>query len=259
MGIIKHPIVEDRIIQGDGTRAADWRNCQILQQLPEFDISRVIPNQARVCLVAPHPDDEILGCGGLMQRLDALGYPVLLFAVTNGTASHPGSARYSPEQLNRIRPAETLHALQQLQLKQHIPRIELDIQDGEVSLQRELLKQRLRSHLQPDDVLLTTFLHDGHPDHEVSAQVTRQLADERQLTFIQVLIWAWHWAVPGDTRIDWTAARQFKLTEEELAAKYRAVQCFKSQIEKDPGTGQAAILPEQVLERILQPWEVYML
>ena len=67
----------------------EWRNCEILQQMPEFDISSVIPADARVCIVAPHPDDEILGCGGLMQRLDKLGYKIVLFAVTNGTASHP--------------------------------------------------------------------------------------------------------------------------------------------------------------------------
>ncbi len=258
MDIIRHEIVEDRVIHGEGTRLEEWRSCQILQQMPEFDIPSIIPSDARVCIIAPHPDDEILGCGGLIQRLDTLGYQIVLFAVTNGTASHPDSILYNPEELNQIRPAETRAALEELALKQNILRIALDIQDGQVAEQRELLKQHLQSYLQPNDVLITTFVHDGHPDHEITGQVTQQLATERHLSCIQVLIWAWHWATPGDTRIPWTIAHQLKLTDRELHYKSRAARCFKSQIELDPSIEQAPILPEQALQRILQPWEVYL-
>ncbi|WP_180053705.1 MULTISPECIES: PIG-L deacetylase family protein [unclassified Acinetobacter] len=258
MGTLKHEIVEDRVIHGEGTRVEEWRNCEILQQIPEFNISNVIPADARVCIVAPHPDDEILGCGGLMQRLDKLGYKIVLFAVTNGTASHPGSSLYTPEELNQIRPAETRQALEELSLEQPVLRIALDIQDGKVAEQRDLLKQQLYSYLQPNDVLVTTFVHDGHPDHEITGQVVQQLATELQLPYIQVLIWAWHWATPGDTRIPWTVAHKLRLTDEELKCKARAARCFKSQIENDPTTEQAPIVPEHALERVLQPWEVYL-
>lgn len=258
MDIIRHEIVEDRVIQGQGTQVEEWCSCQILQQMPEFDIPGVIPADARVCIVAPHPDDEILGCGGLIQRLDKLGYQIVLFAVTNGTASHPGSSLYSPKELNQIRPAETRAALQALALKQNILRIALDIQDGQVAQQRDLLKQQLQSYLQPNDVLITTFVHDGHPDHEITGQMVQQLATELHLSCIQVLIWAWHWATPGDTRIPWAVAHQLKLSDEELQYKSRAARCFASQIELDPTIEQPPILPEQALQRILQPWEVYL-
>src|SRR5690606_39671047 len=76
MDIIRHEIVGDRVIHGEGTRLEEWRTCEILQQMPEFDISQIIPPNARVCIIAPHPDDEILGCGGLIQRLDKLGYQI---------------------------------------------------------------------------------------------------------------------------------------------------------------------------------------
>ena len=258
MDVIRHEIVGDRVIHGEGTRLEEWRSCQILQQMPEFDIPQVIPLDARVCIIAPHPDDEILGCGGLIQRLDKLGYQIVLFAVTNGTASHPGSSLYTPEELNQIRPAETRAALEALPLKQNILRIALDIQDGKVAEQRDVLQQHLQSYLQPNDVLISTFVHDGHPDHEITGQVTQQLATELNLTCIQVLIWAWHWATPGDTRIPWTVAHQLRLTEEELQYKSLAARCFKSQIELDPTIEQSPILPEQALQRILQPWEVYL-
>lgn len=258
MGIIRHPIVEDRVIHGEGTQLEEWRACRILQQMPEFDIPNVIPADARVCIIAPHPDDEILGCAGLIQRLDTLGYQIVLFAVTNGTASHPDSSLYTPEELNLIRPAETRAALEELPLKQNILRIALDIQDGQVAEQREMLHQQLKTYLQANDVLVTTFVHDGHPDHEITGQVTQQLATELHLSCIQVLIWAWHWAIPGDRRIPWSIAHQLRLTDAELQYKARVARCFKSQLEIDPTIEQAPILSEQALQRILQPWEVYL-
>ena len=155
--------------------------------------------------------------------------------------------------MNQIRPAETRAALEALPLKQNILRIALDIQDGKVAEQRDLLQQHLQSYLQPNDVLITTFVHDGHPDHEITGQVTQQLATELNLACIQVLIWAWHWATPGDTRIPWSFAHQLRLTEEELQYKSIAARCFKSQLELDPTIEQAAILPEQALQRLYNP------
>lgn len=258
MGSIKHEIVGDRVIHGEGTSTASWQACGVLQQLPEMAITALIPANARVCIVAPHPDDEILGCGGLIQRLDQLGYHIELFAVTNGTASHPSSSIYTPEQLNHIRPAESMQALHTLKLKESVKRTALDIQDGQVALQRDLLKQRLKAHLTAQDVLITTFEQDGHPDHEITGQVVQGLAKELGLNCIQVLIWAWHWAKPEDARIDWTKAHKLNLTEDELRHKRQAASCFNSQLEADPSTGQAAIISKTALERILQAWEVYL-
>jgi len=41
----------------------------------------------RILVVAPHPDDETLGCGGLMQEAAARGADVQVALVTNGDAS----------------------------------------------------------------------------------------------------------------------------------------------------------------------------
>src|SRR3546814_14981849 len=41
-------------------------------------------NARRVAVVAPHPDDEILGCGGTMARAAAAGAEVHVVVVTRG-------------------------------------------------------------------------------------------------------------------------------------------------------------------------------
>ncbi len=258
MDNIDHPLVGDRLIYGEGTSVDLWQNGSFLNELNAFEPDSFFAKNSRVCLIAPHPDDEILGCGGLIQQLDALGLEIILFAVTNGTASHPNSDVYSPEQLNKVRPHESLAALQCLRLQQNIQRIELGIQDGEIYSQKLSLEEKLRTYLKPHDVLITTFEKDGHPDHEACGQVVKQLAQTLSLPYLQVLIWAWHWAKPQDARIPWDNALKLILSPEQLERKALAASCFESQLMPDPSTGQAAILSKTTLDRLLQPWEVYL-
>ncbi len=43
-----------------------------------------VPNQTRLLVIAPHPDDEVLGVGGLMQRVKAKGGSVRVVYLTDG-------------------------------------------------------------------------------------------------------------------------------------------------------------------------------
>ncbi|MCT7103980.1 PIG-L family deacetylase, partial [Salmonella enterica subsp. enterica serovar Poona] len=62
---------------------------------------------------------EVLGCGGLLQGLAALGRAIQLISVTDGSASHPGSRRWSVERLSVVRPQESAQALHRLGLPLH--------------------------------------------------------------------------------------------------------------------------------------------
>ena len=64
------------------------------------------------CLVlAPHPDDESLGCGGLIAACCAAGRPPVVAVLTDGSGSHPGSRAYPPASLAAIRKAEVTAAV----------------------------------------------------------------------------------------------------------------------------------------------------
>jgi N-acetyl-1-D-myo-inositol-2-amino-2-deoxy-alpha-D-glucopyranoside deacetylase len=43
-----------------------------------------VPNATRLLVIAPHPDDEVLGTGGLMQRVKATGGAVRIVYLTDG-------------------------------------------------------------------------------------------------------------------------------------------------------------------------------
>ncbi|MEJ6069414.1 PIG-L family deacetylase, partial [Psychrobacter sp. 16-Bac2893] len=127
-----HPIVGDRVIEGDGTSQDAWKNWLGLQDMPRFDIAKSFAPHQRVCIFAPHPDDEVLGCGGLLQQLAANGNPIVLIHVTNGTQSHPNSHVYSQEKLNIIRPQESIKALEVLSVAHQVTTVALDLTDGNV-------------------------------------------------------------------------------------------------------------------------------
>ncbi len=98
-------------IVGQGTAPEAWQACPLLARLPFCEVDRLVPAGSRAVIVAPHPDDEVLGCGGLLQHLLALGRPVQLISVTDGTASHPGSRQWPAERLAAERPRESAEAL----------------------------------------------------------------------------------------------------------------------------------------------------
>jgi len=82
-------------------------------------LPRVRPGD-RLLVVAPHPDDETLGCGGLIQQATSSGASVLVVILTNGdafpacTASMTKKITLKPDDyllVGRIRQRESLAAL----------------------------------------------------------------------------------------------------------------------------------------------------
>lgn len=64
-----------------------------------------------VLVLAPHPDDETLGCGGAIAAAVAAGRDVQVAVITDGARSHPGSAAYPPARLAAIRRSEVAEAV----------------------------------------------------------------------------------------------------------------------------------------------------
>lgn len=258
MEFVMTDIENDRAIKGEGTPEASWQRSAKLAGLPEVDPDSLVPTGSRAVIVAPHPDDEILGTGGLMARLSDLGRKILIIAVTNGTASHPDSADWPVSRLADIRPRETHNALQRLRIRQ-AEVLRLDLPDGGGDAFEAELASALRSHLQPDDVVFGTWRFDGHPDHESVGRAVSSVASELDLPFVEIPVWTWHWATPDDARVPWSRARRIVLDRATLGRKIDAVKAFRSQLESDDSTGRDAILPKHVIERLTRPYEVVLI
>jgi LmbE family N-acetylglucosaminyl deacetylase len=217
-------------------------------------MEELVPEGARAVVVAPHPDDEVLCVGGLLAQLAREGRAVRVIAVTDGTASHGGSSEWPVERLMRERPLESRLALRQLGIETEPVR--LGLPDGGLEGLRELLARRLLPLLERDDVVFTTWRGDGHPDHEATGHACAFAAARVGARLVEVPVWAWHWASPGDARLPWRRARRLALDGEARERKRRAVQAFRSQLLPDPSTGAGPILRATTVERAARSFEV---
>ncbi len=241
-------------ISGSGTPESDWLAWPGLRPADPLGLA----DCARVVLVAPHPDDEVLGVGGLLRLLTARGVPVEIVAVTDGDASHPGSPTMTPGQLVQARRDESLEALRRLGVAPTVHR--LGHGDGRVGESEGILTAYLSALLGPSDAstwCLATWEHDGHPDHEAIGRAARTACTATGARLLSYPVWTWHWARPADPRVPWTRARVVDLDAGTHAAKLAAVAAFGTQIRPlsdDPA--DAAVLPPYVLDRLTRPFEV---
>ncbi|QCQ90956.1 PIG-L deacetylase family protein [Rhodococcus sp. SGAir0479] len=204
-------------------------------------------------VVAPHPDDEVLGVGALASELADRAVPVTVVSVTDGEASHPGSPTLSPADLAVRRRAESDRAASRLGLA---PPVRCGLPDGAVAAHEDELAERIRAHLAPGTWCAAPLRTDGHPDHEAAGRAAARAAHEAGAVLLEYPIWLWHWAVPGDPAVPWDRARTFPLTRHRLQAKQSAVAEFATQItdlSDDPA--DRAILPPHVLARLLRDHE----
>ena len=95
-------------IDAPGTREDTWRAWPGLAQLSPGRLG----SPASVVVLAAHPDDEVLGAGGLLSLLASVGIRIRLVAVTDGEASHRGQA--DPGDLIMRRCNERAAALREL-------------------------------------------------------------------------------------------------------------------------------------------------
>ncbi|MBX9407140.1 PIG-L family deacetylase [Pseudomonas baetica] len=247
-------------IVGQGTSLQQWQSSQHLADMESINILSLVPPGARAVIVAPHPDDEVLGCGGLLQVLAAAGRSLQLISVTDGSASHPGSTRWPVERLSVIRPQESAEALRRLGLPMHrLKWLRGGFSDTQVAARESELSGFIERHLHPTDVLFTTWSEDGHCDHEAVGRASAEAARRVGATCHELPVWTWHWATPEDALVPWQRARKILLSPAQIARKRHAVHAFASQLEGDPEAGLAPVLAPYVLDRLLQPFEVVFL
>jgi len=96
-----------------------WNSAPQLAQIPAITPSSLAPSGSRVVVIAPHPGDEVLACGGLLQIFSTLQHRLLLISITDGSASHPGSNAWPASRLSVIRPQESAEALRRLGMPLH--------------------------------------------------------------------------------------------------------------------------------------------
>ncbi len=231
-----------------------------LRNLPLTDC-RTLLRDCPVLVLAPHPDDESLGCGGLLAACHEHGLPAYAAFLTDGAASHPQSREYPRARLAALREAEARSALISLGVEED--RIEfLGLPDGAAPTRGrsfDLATDRLASIVRSRGIrtICATWEHDPHPDHRAACRIGRQVA--RKLDARLLCYPVWGWTIPPDT---WLPAMRIAGARLDitryLAAKRHAIGCHRSQmtdlISDDP-TGFR--LSDEMLTLFERPFEVF--
>jgi LmbE family N-acetylglucosaminyl deacetylase len=246
----------DKAIAGLGTTEDAWLSWLAAQKLRSASVDDLLGDSRRLVMVAPHPDDEVLAIGGLLAQLSNLCGDVLIVAVTDGEGSHADSPQWPRTRLAAERPLESAEAWRRLGFGQATCE-RLGLPDGAVRMHRDTLVERLAGLLRPTDVVFTTWRHDGHPDHEATGRACAVACAQVGSTLVEVPVWAWHWAEPGDSRLPWHRAVKLPLDAPSAARKRHAVGAFTSQLAGDASTGAGPILRSTTVQRAYRPFEIF--
>lgn len=227
-----------------------------------------------VLIVAPHPDDETLGCGGAIAMLRSLNCDVRVLVISNGTLSHPNSQKYPAPMLQALRESETLEALTKLGVNPDEVTF-CGLQDGSISTQYISAIASCSAYLREiaPQIIFLPWRYDPHPDHRATSKLIHTALDNLDLSprIIEYPIWDWDPQQQGKGEKDSsTAYSSFPTPPEKVTSwrldiaavvklKQQAVACYRSQItnliDDDPLCFR--LTPEMLLN-FARTWEVYL-
>jgi len=186
-----------------------------------------------ILIIAPHPDDEVLGCGGLIKKLSSQNKKLWVLIVTRGKAS-----MYSEEKIVNVR-REALEAHKILGVTKteflDFPAPELDLISVSVlaaAINKVILQFKA-------DTIYLPHRGDIHSDHK--AVFNAGLVAARPVSnnpvkriFSYETLSETEWAAPTADEI--FIPTSFVNISDEFSYKIEAMNCFKSQIKEFPNT-----------------------
>jgi len=187
----------------------------------------LIDRVERVLVVAPHPDDEVLGCGGTIARLASAGCTVEIVIVTRGR-----EPRFDAAGAEAVR-NEALAAHRQLGIARtrflDLPAAELD-QLPQADVNAAIAN--IVADFGPD-TLFIPFVGDLHFDHRIVFEASMVAARPRGLSFPARIL-----AYETLSETNWSAPyldaafqpNLFVDITDHLEAKIAAFTCFRSQV-----------------------------
>lgn len=201
-----------------------------------------------VVVLAPHPDDETLGAGGLIARASDAGVPVHVLLLTRGERSHPDSPTTTAPELAAVRDVEFTRALATLHAGATSSSV--GIPDGGTREHRDEVVDALQRALDDAErptLVVAPWRGDGHRDHRIAGEVAEDVtAGATGVSLLTYPIWAWHWDDPSASAQPWARARVLRLPDAVRAQKRAALDAYASQIRPlSSAAGDEAIVDDR--------------
>ncbi|MBK8024204.1 MAG: PIG-L family deacetylase [Chloroflexi bacterium] len=256
-----------------GTAAHDSRPIEGGSRGPKLGVAKPVFGQAdlpswmqgTVVIIAPHYDDEVLGCGGLIARLEGKARVHVVFVTDSSQGPIPLSNRQGKPDphLSAIRRTESMAALRLLGVpEEHLHFLNLP----EKHLDHHLPAMRsafsaLLAQLQPDAVLVP-FRYDRHPQHlRVRDEAVRALYHLRSPAQLLEYFINFRWPLMGNSDVRPFLRERYLLRLDVAAAlerKRAALACFASQVTRFYSWQERPALSKAFLDDFCQPTEIFL-
>ena len=221
--------------------------------------------RSKLLILAPHMDDETLGCGGLIALHSDPTSVYCVFA-TDGSRSPTPLLPWlgkPDDDLPEKRKQEAIAALNELGVPEK-NLVFLDLPDGKLSRHRRRLVDRLTDSIQKlrPEIVLAPFRLDVHPDHVALNRAARSIISETadQPQFLEYFVYFHLRLLPGgDIRRCLKTESLIRIDVREVShAKMRALRKYDTQIRVSHPWQDRPILPvERLRERCKDP-EIFL-
>lgn len=190
-----------------------------------------------ILVVAPHADDEILGCGALMAKLTKEGKKVFVLVCSNASVGAP--ELFSKETIDKVRTeARQAHASIGVEKTYflELPAPALDAYPGyKISLEIS----KVIAECEPDTVFIP-HRGDSHKDHGRIHDATMVACRPRgnykvKRVYAYETLSETEWGEPIQSEC-FVPTKFYSFTEDEFAEKLKAMSFFKSQLAPFPAS-----------------------
>lgn len=207
-----------------------------------------------VLVISPHPDDEVLGCGNLIQKLCKCGVHVELLILSKGEGIAK-TCELSVEEIVMARQKLARQANRLLGL--HDTNISyLDFPDGMFASvdksEIEKLAEIIRA-INPDTIFYP-HPYDGSPDHIIASDIITCLTEHLSCSKYHYCVWLWH-HMPFYKAFILNYRKSFLLQAQGLE-KSEAVSIYAQTMSAN-GNYYSGKLPKMLLKAIEWKQELY--
>ncbi len=223
------------------TTEAEWTIW--LRDLPLWN-----PSPRHLFVVAPHPDDEVLGAGGLIAGHSRSGLRVTVIAVTDGEAAYPEMPGLA--ETRRFEQEQALAVI-------GVPPgniVRLKMHDGNVAAHEADLVRELVRLVDGDSLIAAPWVFDSHPDHEACGRAAALAAEIAGCSLLSYFFWTWHRFRPH--ALEELKPRRFDLDANLQNAKAQALAQYRSQLQRKEGD---PILPASLLAPARRSFETFVI
>jgi len=197
----------------------------------------------RLLVIAPHPDDEVIGCAGLIQKINELGGEVFVLFLTVGNTKDFSKTGIST---GDERKEEIKNVASMLSYKDY----DIAFEGDEFHLQLDVLGQKkLMDKIERDSrvsienvkptIIAFPSIASYNQDHKIAslaAQASLRPANKTLKHFVSLVLTyeevADNWSMTKDPKTNF----HLELTAQMLDKKIEALKLYKSQYRDNPST-----------------------